>query len=153
MNRRTSAKPAKAPRKRAPSKTKASGAEERDDYVSKLAAAISEVTAAQERWIAEVDAVSVRSGLMEDVTWQVRYHAALESLLEAANRLRVEPVPDEMAAVDETLRRAQAEAHMAADRHDDLSRSANRDSIVAAVRHLEHMGELLMEAHAQVPRG
>ncbi|HEX6513301.1 MAG TPA: hypothetical protein VF157_13440 [Chloroflexota bacterium] len=122
-------------------------------YLTALAEAISQVSVAQNRLMVEVVTMSQTPAILQDAGWQARYDAAMEGLVQAANRLRVEPVPDTMRLVDATLARAQSEVRQAASGLDDVGHAAKPDSIVRSLRHLDRMAQLLQQARARVPTG
>ncbi|MFI5266325.1 MAG: hypothetical protein ACHQ7M_03010 [Chloroflexota bacterium] len=160
MSRRNGAKkqtPARRPKKATAKKTpivrtapSAKAVEltaENSDYVAKLAAALSEVSSAQERWVQEIEAASRTPALLQDPDCQARLSAAMTAVISAANHLRIEPVPDSMQAANEILGRARAEAELAAAGKGNGAGVLSTDAIVTSIQHLDEMSQLLQEAY------
>ena len=121
-------------------------------YISKLAAAINAVNAAQQTWVDEIDAASQKPALMQDPSWRQRTSAAIERMRGHAQGLRVEPVPEAMHRVDDAMARAQQEAVMAADSYAKAMRESDGNAILTSVRHVDRMSQLIQQA-AQLVRG
>jgi|GEM_PF-3774545 indole-3-glycerol phosphate synthase len=162
MNRKSAArkqtpkrtrKPAAA-KPRAPKKAQAGAAvdEASAEYVAKFASAVSVLTEAQDHWVAEVDLVSRQPALMHDPQWQARSSASMNTMLMAANALRIEPVPEPMKATDELLARAQEEARTAVDGYSAAIHSSNARQLIAVMQRVDHMSQLIQEAYEQLKR-
>lgn len=165
MNRRSGAKkqtPARRPKKTAgkrppASKRSSSGNPvdltlEASDYVTKLAGAMSAVSAAQDKWIQEVETASRNPALLQDPACQAKLGAAIRSVVSAAGGLQIEPVPEGMQAAAELLRRAQVQAELAGAGQRDGGGSLSTAAIVASIGHLDEMGQLLQQAYALIRR-
>jgi hypothetical protein len=160
MNRRTGGKKqgrAKAAKRPARPRNKAVSSKapivlggDASEYVGRLASAIAEVTAAQDLWLSEIDLASRMPAVTRDPQWQARSQAAVKSLLVAANGLRIEPVPETMIAVDNTLGRAQEEAQLATDGYVAAVEEMDTASMLAIVRRVDRMGQFIQQAYALV---
>jgi hypothetical protein len=120
---------------------------ENSAYVAKLATALSEVSAAQNAWVQQVETASRNPALLQDAGCQSRLGAAMAEVVSAADGLRIAPVPAGMEAADAMLGRARAEATLAAATPGDGTGMVSTESIVASIQHLDEMSQLLQEAY------
>lgn len=74
----------------------------------------------------------------------------MSSVVSAAGRLRIEPVPDGMQPADEVLGRACAQAELAAAAKGNGSGILSTAAIVASIRHLDEMSQLLQQAYGLI---
>lgn len=118
--------------------------------MAKLAVALSEVSAAQDKWVQEMEAASTNQDLLQDPACHARLSAAMTSVVSAASHLRIEPVPEGMQRADQMLGRARAEAELAAAGTPDGAGLLSTDAIVAAIQHLDEMSQLLQQAYLLV---
>ena len=162
MNRRSGAKkqaPARRPKKTTARKSPASPrkkpvqlSEASSEYVTKVAAAMTAVSAAQDQWLQEIETVSMNPALLQDPACQAKLTSAMRSVLLASAGLRVEPVPDGMQPAADLLDRARAQAELADPGGNGDTKTLSTDAIVASIQHLDEMGQLLQQAY-KVIRG
>ena len=162
MNRRTGAKkqaPARRPKKTAARKSPASPrkkpvelTEASSDYVGKVAAAMSAVSVAQDKWVQEIETVSRNPALLQDPACQAKLTSAMRSVVLASAGLRVEPVPEGMQPAADLLERARAQATLADPGGNGDAKTLSTEAIVASIQHLDEMGQLLQQAY-KVIRG
>jgi hypothetical protein len=162
VNRRTGAKkqaPARRPKKPAAPKTPASSrtkpvrlTEASSDYVGKVAAAMMAVSAAQDKWVQEIETVSANPALLQDPACQAKLTSAMRSVVLASAGLRVEPVPDGMQPAADLLDRARTQAELADPGGNGDSSALSTEAIVASIQHLDEMAQLLQQAY-KVIRG
>ena len=120
---------------------------DRAKYVTRLAAALAEVSAAQERWLREVEKASETPGTMATEACQARLSEAMVHVGAAAERLRVHPVPFGFEPADQMLARAQLRADAAAKEIEEHAGPMNASRVVLAIRHLDEMSQLLQQAY------
>jgi hypothetical protein len=117
------------------------------DYVGKLAAAIGQVIAAQDRLVQNIDAASREPQLLSDSAWQVGSRSAAEMVRNMADQLRIAPVPEALLPVDDILGRAQEEGRLASEAHTAAITAGNPQKMVATLEHLDRMAQLIEQAH------
>ena len=92
--------------------------------------------------------MSRQPGLMHDPEWQARSKASIDTMLVAANGMRIEPVPETLQSVDNMLGRAQTEAQAAADSYSAAIQSSNAAELVSVLQRVDRMSVLIQQAYA-----
>lgn len=145
--RKSPARPRRAP---VPKPAAATLDAEGVEYVKSLAAALSGLMEAQGRWIPEIDAVSRQQSLVNDTDWRRRITSALAELVDAADGLRVQPVPAGMQPVDGALAQAQSEARLAGEGFAEAVDGADMRTMVAALEHIDRMNQCIQRARGLI---
>ncbi len=120
------------------------------EYLGRLADALSRLILAQDSWVNEIDLASRQPAVMQDPQWQARSRASINSMLLAAEALRLEGVPDAMRPVDDMLGRAEREAQAAFDGYAAAVQGSNVALLLEVLRHVDRMSQLIQQAYGLI---
>jgi len=120
------------------------------EYLGRLAEALSRLILAQDSWVNEIDLASRQPAVMQDPQWQARSRASINSMLLAAEALRLEGVPDAMRPVDDMLGRAEREAQAAFDGYAAAVQGSNVALLLEVLRHVDRMSQLIQQAYGLI---